>query len=213
MLFPTYTTGKPIDIKVKAEQCYVAKISNGKVQFEQELPIDALINNAAVDADTKAPKDAAKQIVNGFFLIKSATTDQHGNTLISTSCAGNHQTIQLGKDGSVAANYFDATDQDWCVGSDLRKSDSGNLYWVRYDMPKHSNDASEEDRAKAFNQRTAVISSIDTQGRKLGKSLPLVPEGATLDAQAAVTPIGQNELLVLGNGRKKEIILTRIALK
>ncbi len=213
---PRNTDEKPaIDVGIKADKLITVKISDGKTVYTNETPISDLTANAVTHSSTKtkAPSDAQKHIRWGGFTTYNAINDNSRNTLIASKCREYHQVIQLDQSGKVTANYFDVSDQDWAVNSDLYKNGNGDIFWVNYDMPKHADDASETDKQKAWSMRTGNISKVNTNSKKIENSIPLSASGSTLDEQDAITIADSNTLLILGKGKKKEISLNKISLE
>lgn len=203
---------KGVDIGVKATNAIAIKILDSKVVFNQEIAVADLVGKSNNTSGTKAPSDAQKYIRYAGFKSFQAVTDDAGNTLITGKCRNYHHTIQLDNQGNIAANYFDASNQDWCVNNQFITNDKNELFWINYDMPKHKDDASSEDKRKAYDKRTGVISKINPTSKKIEKTIDLTPEGISLDAEEAITFVDNKAVLVLGKGKKKEISLSKIVL-
>ena len=210
---PNFNGTKGFDIGVKATNVIAVKILNDKVIYNQEIAVADLVGKPKNTGNTKAPSDAQKYIRYAGFKSFQALTDNAGNTLITGKCRNYHHIIQLDNQGNIVVNYFDASNQDWSVNNQFITNDNNELFWINYDMPKHKDDAGNADRRKAFEQRTGVISKINSTSKKIEKTIDLTPEGVSLDAEEAITFVDSKVVLVLGKGKKKEISLSKITLK
>ena len=108
--------------------------------------------------------------------------------------------------------YLDEQNQDWAQVNELITNSSEEVFWVKFDMDKFD-PKSNDDMLKSLHKRTGTITGLDTKNGKMGKTISLTPEGATLDEQEPVKWINENEILVLGAGKKKEISLSIISIK
>jgi len=212
-LYPTNKDGGAIDIGVKADKLVVVKIANGKLQFAKQYPMDELVSKAVLTENTKAPSDAQKYVKAGNLTLQDATIDNSGNVLITMKCRNWHQAMQLSPVGDVVTNFFDNSDLGTCVSNEFIKNGSGETFWINYDMPKLKSDATSDDYQNAFAQRSGIISKVNSSGKKLEGTISLAPEGVRLDSEEPFKLLNENEFLILGNGKKKEINLSKLVLK
>jgi hypothetical protein len=191
----------------KAENVVVIKIVDNKVVFKKDSPIENIINNIQTTEGTKALKPES---ILASYHTYNAVTDDNGNILIN-GIGLQHEVIQIDKEGNITA-YTDQPDHDWAQMNELVINSSGGVYWINIDIPEFD-PKSIDDTNKAVVQRTGVISKLDTKGGIIERTVSLTPKGIALDVTAPVKMINENELLILGQGKKKEISLSKIVLE
>jgi hypothetical protein len=191
----------------KAENVVVIKIVDNKVVFKKDAPIESVINNIQATEGTKVLK--SESILSSYHTY-NAVTDVNGNVLINGTGL-QHEVIQIDKEGNITA-YTDQPDHHWAQMNELVINSSGGVYWINIDIPEYDPKSIDETN-KAVVQRTGVISKLDTKGGKIEKTISLTPKGVALDVVKPVKMINENELLILGQGKKKEISLSKIVLE
>ena len=203
---PTHAKDTPINLH-KAEKAIVIKIKDNTVDFVKESALENFTTNIQTTDDTKTPK--TETILQGY-KASQALTDKNGNILVY-GIGGIHKVIQIDTEGNVTA-YLDQQDQDWAQVNELIENQAQDVFWVKFDMDKYD-PTSNEDMLKSLHKRTGTITKLDTKNGKMGNTISLTPEGATLDEQEPVKWINENEILVLGSGKKKQISLSKISIK
>lgn len=191
---------------IKPTHAMVLKISEGKVAFKKEMELDEFLTNVRATSGTKTPKIPLKN-----YTTFNVTTDKEGNVLIG-GMSKVHSIFQIDNDGTVTT-YLDASDQDLTVYNYFIKNSMSEIFWVNTDQSKVKSDATSADIAKIENKRTAVISHINSTGKKIEKTISLTPDGIFIDRDEPITMISKDEMLILGHGKKKEIYLSKILLK
>jgi len=206
VIAPTHPVDSPIAMH-KPEKVTVIKIANNKVLFTKTSSIENLTTNIQTTDDTKTPKTETL-LMN--YKVTQAVTDKNGNILVN-GIRDVHEVIQIDNEGNITA-YLDNPNQDVAMVNELIENSSKEVYWVKFDVPKYD-PKSNEDMVKALHKRTGTITKIDSENGKLGSTISLTPEDITLDEQEPVKWINENEILVLGAGKKKEISLAKISIK
>ncbi|RLD54147.1 MAG: hypothetical protein DRJ05_15210 [Bacteroidetes bacterium] len=184
----------------------VIKIADNKIAYQKEFDFDELANNTIATNGTKTPKN----VFQGFTLF-NVTSDKEGNVLIG-GITSMHEIIQIDNTGNITT-YLDASDQDVVVYNQFIRNSNDELFWVNTDQPKVKGKGGLEDVKNAQSQRTAVISKINSAGKKIEKTISLAPEGIFIDTDEPIKMIGKDEMLILGRGKKKQISLNIISLK
>jgi hypothetical protein len=175
--------------------------------FKKDSRIESIINNIQTTEGTKALKPES---ILTSYQTYNAVTDDNGNILIN-GIGLQHEVIQIDKEGNLTA-YTDQPDHDWAQMNELVTNSSGGVYWINIDIPEYDSKSIDATN-KAVVQRTGIISKLDTKGGKIVKTVSLTPKGIALDVVAPVKMINENELLILGQGKKKEISLSKIVLE
>lgn len=183
----------------------IIKIANNKIEFKKEFDLDKLLSNVQSTKGTKIPDYPLQD-----FEPSTVTTDKEGNILIG-GLTKISQIFQIDKTGNITT-YLDAPDQDWIVSTQFIKNSNDEIYWVNTDKPKYKSGASAEDQLKSKNQQLTVISKINSADKKLGESISLTIDGIFIDIDEPIKMITQDEMLILGHGKKKEISLSKIVL-
>jgi hypothetical protein len=202
---PSHAKDTPIVLH-KAEKAIVIRIANNEVMFIKETPIENFTESISTTEDTKKPK--TETLLQGY-KASQAMTDENGDMLIY-GIGDIHKVIQIDQEGNIKV-YMDKQDQDWAQVNELIQNKAGEVYWVKFDMDKYDA-SSNDDMLKSLHDRTGNISKLNTQKGEIVQTISLTPEGATLDEQEPVRWINENEFLVLGSGKKKEISLSKIKL-
>ncbi len=203
---PTFNPEGGIGV-YKAEKFVVIKIVDKEIVLNKETTIENAMSNTQSTEGTKKPKPLS--IISGF-RTTSAINDDNGNILVN-GIAGMHEVIQIDKDGDVTV-YIDQPEHEWAQMNGLIKNSSGNIFWINFDVPEFD-PKSADDTQKAYAKRTGVISKLDTKSGKIENTVSLTPDGIALDQVQPVKMISENELLILGQGKKKEISLSKISLR
>lgn len=199
-------TGESINMyRAKKATGFVMKIANNKIELQKEFSLDGLVSNLQLTKGTKGVENP----MQGFKPL-NVTTDSEGNVLIG-GLNKEHTILQIDKDGNFTS-YVDASNQDLVIYNQFIKNAKDELFWVNTDQAKVKGDGTPSDIEKAQNKRTAVISKINSQGKKIEKTIALNPDGIYLDIAEPIKVINEDELLILGHGKKKEISLSKLIL-
>jgi hypothetical protein len=210
---PTIQAGSPIKPALKPDQVVIIKIKDGKVLYKHTYPASEILTNSQAIGDTKLPDDGVKYLFkDGGLYILSALSTEDGQTLISARRGDNHHVIQVDRTGQIAANYIASTTQDWSTNNEFTVNSSGEIFWIKYDMPSHKDDASSDQKAKALAQRTATISKIDPENKQILNTISLTPPDVTLDEMEPASKVDADTIITLGQGKKREISLSKITL-
>ena len=192
--------------KAKKATGFVMKIESNKIEFQKEFSLDELTKNQQLTSGTKNVEFPLQG-----FAPQNAVTDNKGNILI---CGINkeHTIIQIDKTGNFTT-YLDASNQDLVIYNQFLQNSKGEIFWLNTDQPKVKGDGAPSDIEKAQGKRTGVISKINSEGKKIEKTISLTDDGIYLDIAEPVKMISEDEVLILGQGKKKEISLSRISIK
>jgi hypothetical protein len=192
--------------KAKKATGFVMKIEKNEIEFQKEFSLDELTKNQQLTAGTKGVDFPLQG-----FAPQNAVTDNNGNILI---CGINkeHTIIQIDKTGNFTT-YLDASNQDLVIYNQFLQNSKGEIFWLNTDQPKVKGDGAPSDIEKAQGKRTGVISKINSEDKKIEKTTSLTQEGVYLDIAEPIKMISEDEILILGQGKKKEISLSKISIK
>jgi hypothetical protein len=202
----------------KVERLFVAKISNNKLEFSKNYPIDDLLKNLQVSEGADAPKDV--QDYCGKWAQRSIQSTQlynkNGKTiaLFVKADGSNNHAIQFSETGEIEANYLIGFPKKMRAHIDMEcyENSAGELNLFAYFMPEVKKDAPESEWKEAAKSRGCLVYSLDPKSKSLSKPVNITPN-ATLDLHDPFFFEGKDSFVTLGNGRKKEIVLSRISLK
>ncbi len=214
---PVYGTDKPICTH-KADRFFVAKISGNELAYSKNVEVNALLSNIVAMEGTEAPKDL-KSYIGKFsqHSLKPANfVSKDGKDLVIFSKAnGTHnQVMQLSSEGDIEANYLLGFPKKRVMNRNMEvvKNGAGELRFIAYHQPAVKSDATSLQKGQAAAMRIAIMYGIDPSAKTVTASANLSPNGS-LDLYNPYYIENENTIVTLGNGRKKEIILSRISLK
>lgn len=212
-LTPFFSDGSNIRLSVKPDQLIAIKIKDGAIVYNKTYPIDAVLSEPKTIGETKAPTDGLKYIFkSGGINVFDAVTRENGNTIITSICGVYHHAITIDPSGKIVVNYISETQQDWVINNEFATNAANDLYWINYDMPAYKKDASTEDQVEAYEKRTGYISKFNDQTNQIDNTISLTPEDVSLDLIDGVKRIDDNKLLILGQGKKRAISLSKVEL-
>lgn len=211
---PIYEEAKNIGISVVPDHFYAVKIVKGKQVFSRDFPAERIIENVQIPqgSSTEKPESLKKYFRYVGFVAHHFKT-VNGKTLLFTQRSNTHTHImQFDETGNYEANYLLAPDKKLVLSaaSEMMMGSNGTPYLVMYQQPAEKDPNSDKQRA-ALMQRTAYIMSLNVGQKQLGQRVSICPN-ASIDPYDGMIPESKGQFVTLANGRKKEIVLTRVIL-
>lgn len=200
----------------KCDQLFVGRVKDNKKVFAKTYTPDQFLHNLVLSEGAAAPKDVQAYMGKGGqkSAIPTSALSRNGKGFIAFKVANSSQHVmQLSETGDIEANYalsfpknkIPQRDMEFYFGS------GGEMYLFAYFQDAMKKDASEADWIAAAANRNALVVQLDPDGKKFSAPVNLTP-GATLDLYDPFFFESKDSFVTLGNGRKKEIVLTRISL-
>lgn len=213
---PMYENEKSI-MAPKADRLFIAKIKDGKTIYSKNYEINKFISNPVAANGSSAPSDLAKYVGKWGQLkpIPLSFIEKDGKTMVLFKVGWDkEQIMQLNQSGEIEANYFINAPKGLVINinPEVLANSDGNLNYFIYHQPAVKKDASTEDKNKAAAQRTCEVIRINPSNKNIAQPVNITPNG-NLDLYNPFFFENPDVIITLGNGRKKEIILTRINLK
>lgn len=197
----------------KVDHLFLAKMQDNQLVFAKTHPINAYLQNGIPAPGSEVPKDikSMKQVSHALPQNMQVIGDK--NLIVLKDGWFRQHIIQVNNQGEIEANYFfDPTKGNMLNASmEFYTNESGKRYAFFYEQPKIKIDSPSEEWAKAAEKRTGSLYAIDPVTKTIGPKVDLTPE-ASLDVHDPFFFEDANTFVTLGQGRKKEIVLSRIKL-
>lgn len=200
----------------KAERLFIARIKDNKQVYSKTYAIDQLLSHIVLAEGASAPKNITSYL-GKYAQVQAAPTEainNGGKTMIMLQIGSEGQhVVQLSPTGEIEANYIIALPKGRAVNRYMEAyvNSKGELHLFTYHQKSVKKDATSEQQQKAAEARTGLVFKIDPIAKTLNTPVNLTPE-ATLDFFDPFFFENQDTIVTLGNGRKKEIVLSRIRL-
>ncbi|MGB0429815.1 MAG: hypothetical protein ACPGLV_05025 [Bacteroidia bacterium] len=212
---PIYPEQKDIGIGVIPEYFMVAKISNGKQVFSKTCAANELIQNVVLPEGLSAgkPESMKKYFRYQAFFAQDAHSIKGKTLLIAQRVNYNSHIIQLDESGNIETNYILSPAKKLVLSdkTSLVKNANGEAFMLFYQQPNEKDESSEKQLAALMNRQGFTL-KVNVATKQLGKMINITP-AANLDPYDGIYIENANSFITLGNGRKKEIVLSRISLK
>ena len=199
----------------KAEKLFAIKVKDNQQVYSKMYAASAILSKPVLVHGAKQPKDIYAYV--GKWGEKSPKALEmkniDGKTILTMKIGwlSNH-ILQLSETGEMEANYIIGMSKGKVLSGDMKfRTIGNNNYIFFYEQPAVKKDATREERQKASEQQMGYVFKLNVKEKGTGKVVNLTPN-ATLDPYDPYFREEGNSIITLGNGRKKEIVLSRVIL-
>lgn len=211
---PMYPEVKNIGINVVPEHFFAVKIVKGKQVFSKDFPAEQIIGNVQIASGSSTQKpESMKKYFRYVGLMAHNFKTVNGKTLLFTQRSNTHTHImQFDESGNYETNYLLSPDKKLALSAPtaMMTNSSGKPFLIFYQQPTEKDPNSDKQQA-ALMQRTAYIMPLNVDDKTIGKMTSICPN-ASIDPYDGMIPENKDQFMTLANGRKKEIVLSRVLL-